>query len=74
MGHRKAKSEARRSELDNIEQAIKIWRETAESLEKRLASMSIRMGELEEKLDVALKENRQLMTALSHYENSINKE
>ena len=47
MAWRKGQSQAKGSELDNVDKAIKVWRELAEGLEGRLLDMSAQGEECE---------------------------
>ena len=57
---RKTNAEAKGSELENVEQAIKIWRETAEKLSKRVDELSAEVDELRKDLISVHRENKQL--------------
>jgi len=57
---KKTNAEAKGSELENVEQAIKIWRETAEKLSKRVDELSREVDELRNDLISVHRENKQL--------------
>lgn len=57
---KKTNAEAKGSELENVEQAIKIWRETAEKLSKRVDELSAEVDELRKDLISVHRENKQL--------------
>lgn len=57
---KKSNAEAKGSELENVEQAIKIWRETAEKLSKRVDELSKEVEELRNDLITVHRENKAL--------------
>jgi predicted RNase H-like nuclease (RuvC/YqgF family) len=57
---KKSNAEAKGSELENVEQAIKIWRETAEKLSLRVDELSKEVEELRADLVTVHRENKQL--------------
>ena len=57
---KKSNAEAKGSELENVEQAIKIWRETAEKLSARVDELSKEVEELRNDLITVHRENKQL--------------
>lgn len=57
---KKTNAEAKGSELENVEQAIKIWRETAEKLSKRVDELSAEVDELRKDLISVHRENKAL--------------
>ena len=57
---KKTNAEAKGSELENVEQAIRIWRETAEKLSKRVDELSAEVDELRKDLISVHRENKQL--------------
>lgn len=57
---KKSNAEAKGSELENVEQAIKIWRETAMELSKRVDELSKEVEELRNDLITVHRENKQL--------------
>jgi archaellum component FlaC len=57
---KKTNAEAKGSELENVEQAIKIWRETAEKLSLRVDELSKEIDELRADLVTVHRENKQL--------------
>jgi septal ring factor EnvC (AmiA/AmiB activator) len=57
---KKSNAEAKGSELENVEQAIKIWRETAEKLSLRVDELSKEIDELRADLVTVHRENKQL--------------
>ncbi len=57
---KKSNAEAKGSELENVEQAIKIWRETAEKLSKRVDELSAEVDELRKDLISVHRENKVL--------------
>ena len=57
---KKSNAEAKGSELENVEQAIKIWRETALELSKRVDELSKEVEELRNDLITVHRENKQL--------------
>ena len=57
---KKTNAEAKGSELENVEHAIKIWRETAEKLSKRVDELSAEVDELRKDLISVHRENKQL--------------
>lgn len=64
-GKRKRKAEAAHSELENVQKAIEIWRETAEALERKC---DLLMDELQ---DVRV-ENRSLKLKIESLERKLN--
>ncbi len=57
---KKSNAEAKGSEMDNVEQAIKIWRETAERLNARVEELSKEIDELRNDLITVHRENKYL--------------
>ena len=57
---KKTNAEAKGSELENVEQAIKIWRETAEKLSLRVDDLSREIDELRNDLITVHRENKAL--------------
>ena len=57
---KKSNADAKGSELENVEHAIKIWRETAEKLSARVDELSLEMDELRKDLVTVHRENKQL--------------
>ena len=57
---KKSNAEAKGSELENVEQAIKIWRETAEKLSARVDELSKEVEELRNDLITVHRENKYL--------------
>ena len=57
---KKSNAEAKGSELENVEQAIKIWRETALELSKRVDELSKEVEELRNDLITVHRENKAL--------------
>ena len=57
---KKTNADAKGSELENVEHAIKIWRETAEKLSARVDELSIEIDELRKDLVTVHRENKQL--------------
>lgn len=57
---KKSNAEAKGSELENVEQAIKIWRETAEKLSARVDELSKEVEELRNDLISVHRENKAL--------------
>lgn len=57
---KKSNAEAKGSELENVEHAIKIWRETALELSKRVDELSKEVEELRNDLITVHRENKQL--------------
>lgn len=57
---KKSNAEAKGSELENVEHAIKIWRETAEKLSARVDELSLEIDELRKDLVTVHRENKQL--------------
>ncbi len=57
---RKTNAEAKGSELDNVDQAIKIWRETAEKLSSKVDELSKEVNELRSDLALVHRENKAL--------------
>lgn len=70
---RKYKAEANQSELGNVEQAVKIWRETAERLEEMLASRELSEKELKEELSFIKSQNAELLIKFTHLERDYSK-
>lgn len=60
FARKKTNAEAKGSELENVEQAIKIWRETAEKLSLRVDELSKEIDELRADLVTVHRENKQL--------------
>jgi hypothetical protein len=57
---KKTNAEAKGSELENVEHAITIWRETAEKLSARVDELSKEIDELRADLVTVHRENKQL--------------
>lgn len=57
---KKSNADAKGSELENVEHAIKIWRETAEKLSARVDELSLEIDELRKDLVTVHRENKQL--------------
>ncbi len=57
---KKTNAEAKGSELENVEHAIKIWRETAEKLSARVDDLSQEIDDLRADLVTVHRENKQL--------------
>ncbi len=57
---KKTNAEAKGSELENVEQAIKIWRETAEKLSARVDELSREVNDLRNDLTAVHRENKAL--------------
>ena len=57
---KKTNADAKGSELENVEHAIKIWRETAEKLSTRVDELSLEVEELRKDLISVHRENKQL--------------
>jgi archaellum component FlaC len=57
---KKSNAEAKGSELENVEQAIKIWRETALELSKRVDELSKEIEEMRLDLTTVHRENKVL--------------
>jgi len=57
---KKSNADAKGSELENVEQAIKIWRETAEKLSARVDELSKEIDELRADLVTVHRENKAL--------------
>jgi hypothetical protein len=57
---KKSNADAKGSELENVEHAIKIWRETAEKLSARVDELSKEIDELRADLVTVHRENKQL--------------
>jgi hypothetical protein len=57
---KKSNAEAKGSEMDNVEHAIKIWRETAERLNARVEELSKEVEELRNDLITVHRENKAL--------------
>lgn len=59
---KKAESEARTSELDNVQEAVKIWREMCESLKKELESYKASQAEMNAQMEMLRREVSRLST------------
>ena len=57
---KKTNAEAKGSELENVEQAIKIWRETAERLEQKVTFLEGQIKDLQQDLITVHRENKAL--------------
>jgi chromosome segregation ATPase len=57
---KKTNADAKGSELENVEHAIKIWRETAEKLSARVDELSQEIDDLRADLVTVHRENKQL--------------
>ena len=57
---KKTNADAKGSELENVEHAIKIWRETAEKLSARVDELSREIDDLRADLVTVHRENKQL--------------
>lgn len=65
VGKRKMKAEAAASELENVQQAIKIWRETAEALEEKCDILLVEM-------EMMRSENKELKLKIQSLERKLN--
>jgi hypothetical protein len=57
---KKTNADAKGSELENVEHAIKIWRETAEKLSTRVDELSLKVEDLQKDLISVHRENKAL--------------
>ena len=73
IGKRKVNAEASKNELDNVEQAIKIWREMAEDLTGKLGQRDATISEQNAKLDKLLNQNTHLLNKVNALERDYNK-
>jgi len=75
MGLRKSNAEARKMELQNVEDAISIWRDTAEAMAKKAEEITKRTNEdyqrlYDQNLEL-LKKNRELILKVSRLEKEL---
>lgn len=75
MGLRKSNAEARKMELQNVEDAISIWRDTAEAMAKKAEEITKRTNEdykkLYEQNIELLQKNRELINKVTKLEKEL---
>jgi peptidoglycan hydrolase CwlO-like protein len=64
IGTRKAKADARQSELDGVEKAIKIWREMAEELREEVDTLKAKVEQLQSRVQELMEENTAMQAEL----------
>jgi predicted RNase H-like nuclease (RuvC/YqgF family) len=64
LNRKKSATEVKTGELSNVQDAIKIWRETAERLELMVKEMASEIVKMEERINTLDKENRDLRREL----------
>lgn len=64
FARRKQKAEAVASELETVEQAVRIWRELAQDLKKELSEQSVEIAHLRDEVSVLRKDNVRLLSEL----------
>ncbi|PZX18109.1 hypothetical protein LX69_01146 [Breznakibacter xylanolyticus] len=62
---KKAEADAKTSELDNVQEAVKIWREMCESLKSELEDYKTYQGEMNAQMEMLRREVARL-TAINH--------
>lgn len=77
---RKSRAEAiamedtnRATELQNTQEAIKIWRELAETFEKKLSEREDSISDLKTQLDIITAQNKELLTKINALEKDYDK-
>lgn len=73
IGKRKTNAEAKKNELENVEGAIKIWREMAEAMTGKLDQRDATISEQNVKLDKLLTQNTHLLNKVNALERDYNK-
>lgn len=61
VARKKNTAEASHSELENVEQAIKIWRELATSFQEKLQEKDSSITELKAQMESIIEQNKQLI-------------
>lgn len=64
FARRKQEAEVVQSELDAVEKAIAIWRDTAESLKKKVDEQSALLHKLQEEVATLRRDNARLLSEL----------
>ncbi len=70
---RKYRAETKTDELANVTEAIKIWRELAESFESKLAEKESAFKELKSQLEFITKQNGEMIEKMTALEKDYNK-
>lgn len=70
LGMRRNIAEARKAELDNIEQAIKMWRETAQHQQVEIENLRQQVNGLYAKVSELLEENASLRAEVAQLKES----
>jgi hypothetical protein len=65
-GRKKEKIEVKGSELDNVDKAVKIWQDLAET-------MTLKVEKLTEQVELLTKENQELRSTISRLEDKLDK-
>jgi peptidoglycan hydrolase CwlO-like protein len=73
VGRKKQASEIRTSELENVERAVGIWRETAEKLTLKLEERDNMVDELKKQLDEIQSQNNKLLSKMTQLEKDYNR-
>jgi predicted RNase H-like nuclease (RuvC/YqgF family) len=63
-GRKKEKVEVKSSELDNVDKAVKIWQDLAET-------MTLKVEKLTEQVELLTKENQELRSTISRLEDKL---
>jgi chromosome condensin MukBEF ATPase and DNA-binding subunit MukB len=70
---KKVQAEVKTNELQNVEGAIKIWRELAESFEQKLNEKEEAFAELKKQLEFITSQNREMISKLTLLEKDYDK-
>lgn len=65
-GRKKENAEVKSSELDNVDKAVKIWQDLAET-------MTLKVEKLTEQVELLTKENQELRLTISRLEDKLDK-
>ena len=71
FSRKKQNAEIKKSELDNVEQAIVIWRGLAEDLGKKVDDLTIKCEALSTEIEALRTENRSLKSNMRMFNNKI---
>ena len=73
VGRKKQASEVRSSELDNVEKAVAIWRQSAEQLTLKLNERDTMVDELKKQLDEIQSQDNKLLIKITQLEKDYNR-
>lgn len=63
FGRKKENVEVQASEINNVQEAIKIWKDMAQELKEEVAELKSKVEELSREIDALREENHQLKIA-----------